>query len=132
MEKNISLANHVVLLLAICSFAGCQQPFLTAEPPRTISLTASGDTPLYIEYFYDNALLGRQVKNFTMSSNSPGWEEKGLTTKGSSFRLYAISKVPNGHVRAYVAVFVGNAGDTLLSEFKERDSVAVEITGIIP
>jgi hypothetical protein len=133
MKKNVKVASYVVWLIAISSIAGCEKPTEPIDAPRNISLTVTGDAPLYIEYSYDDALIARQVQNITTGSTLPqGWERRGLPKKGSSFRLYAISKVPDGHVRAYVLVSIATYDQMLLQVLKENDGGAVEITGTVP
>jgi hypothetical protein len=139
MKANIRVPGYLVLFLAILSIAGCKSANPVEPKPvrRLLDLDAIGDMPLYIEYSYESADNGKVTGSVTTSSTSwtYGWDEVNWANQGSSYRLYAISKVPNGHVRAYVDVYDNYSefgGKSLLYKGGENDGGAVEITGIVP
>jgi hypothetical protein len=141
MKKDITVVSYIALLLAILGVAGCKNPiepdYSAPAEKRLLALNAYGDMPLHIECTYESVDNGTQVRNITTDSTfyAQGWTEVEWAKKGSSFRLSAISKVPNGHVRAYVSVYDNYSefgGKLLLSKSLEKDGVAVEITGTVP
>ena len=86
--------------------------------------------------FRGGSLLGVPKSN-EKSVNAMGLMARAfyhLRNSGSSYRLYSVSKAPNGHVEASVRTYYDNHSSSgpEYAESASSTGAAVEITGTIP